>query len=59
MTLSSPISDAPSGFTFEAYFATLRISLFDEIEWDHRTAEITDDSGKAMFRQENVEVPSA
>lgn len=59
MTLSSPISDAPSGFTFEAHFATPGISLFDEIEWDHRTAEITDDRGKAMFRQENVEVPSA
>lgn len=30
---------------------------FDQIEWDERTAEITDDSGKIIFRQENVEVP--
>jgi ribonucleoside-diphosphate reductase alpha chain len=34
-------------------------AVFDEIEWDRRTAEITDDSGKALFRQENVEVPKS
>src|ERR1700730_2761883 len=33
------------------------ISPLDEIDWERRTAEITDDSGKAIFRQENVEVP--
>jgi ribonucleoside-diphosphate reductase alpha chain len=27
------------------------------VEWDYRTAEITDDNGKAIFRQEKVEVP--
>jgi ribonucleoside-diphosphate reductase alpha chain len=54
-----PPSDLGSGLTFEARFATPGISPFDDIEWDHRTAEITDDSGKAMFRQENVEVPKA
>ncbi len=29
----------------------------DQIEWERRTAEITDDTGKTIFRQENVEVP--
>lgn len=46
-----------TGLTFAAHFATPGVSPFDEIEWDHSTAEITDDSGKAMFCQENVEVP--
>jgi ribonucleoside-diphosphate reductase alpha chain len=46
-----------NGLTFEPKFAIPGTSPFDEIEWDHRTAEITDDSGKAMFRQEDVEVP--
>ena len=55
---SRPLSKT-SGLAFEARFSTPGISPFDEIEWDHRTAEITDDSGKAMFRQENVEVPKA
>jgi ribonucleoside-diphosphate reductase alpha chain len=54
-------SPAPThgGLAFEPRFATPGVSPFDEIEWDHRTAEITDDSGKAMFRQENVEVPKS
>jgi len=70
MNSSVPTLDAPvrrmntpapstSGLTFEPRFAKPGISPFDEIEWDHRTAEITDDSGKALFRQENVEVPKS
>ncbi|MEX1115345.1 MAG: hypothetical protein WEB53_08845, partial [Akkermansiaceae bacterium] len=42
---------------FERNFANPGRSSFDEIEWERRTVEITDDSGKAMFRQENAEVP--
>src|ERR1044071_1347987 len=30
---------------------------FSQIEWEQRTAEITDDAGKVIFKQENVEVP--
>jgi ribonucleoside-diphosphate reductase alpha chain len=33
------------------------VKPFDEVEWDKRSAEITDDSGKVIFKQENVEVP--
>jgi ribonucleoside-diphosphate reductase alpha chain len=29
------------------------------LEWDRRTAEITDDAGKVIFKQENVEVPKS
>ncbi len=32
---------------------------FDQIEWEKRTAEITDDAGKVIFKQENVEVPKS
>ena len=56
--MSSP-APTHSGLTFETCFATPEVSPFDEIEWIHRTAEITDDSGKALFRQDNVEVPKA
>ena len=48
---------SPTGLTFAPRFATPGISAFDEIEWQLRTAEITDDGGKALFRQETVEVP--
>ena len=45
------------GLTFQPAFAKPGVHPYDEIEWEKRTAEITDDSGKAIFKQENVEVP--
>ncbi|HYY30844.1 MAG TPA: vitamin B12-dependent ribonucleotide reductase, partial [Chthoniobacterales bacterium] len=46
-----------SGLKFERVFSQANRSPFDEIEWERRVAEITDDSGKVIFRQEDVEVP--
>ena len=43
----------------ERVFSDANVKPFDQIEWDRRTAEITDDSGKVIFRQENVEVPKS
>src|SRR5213594_2131822 len=43
----------------ERVFSSTSIPPFDQIEWEKRTAEITDDSGKVIFKQENVEVPKA
>ncbi len=45
--------------TVERVFSDPDVKPFDQIEWERRTAEITDDSGKAFFRQENVEVPKS
>src|SRR5213080_2391954 len=42
---------------FERVFSDAAVKPFDQIEWEHRTAEITDDSGQIIFKQENVEVP--
>ncbi len=30
---------------------------YTQVEWERRAAEITDDKGRAIFRQENIEVP--
>jgi ribonucleoside-diphosphate reductase alpha chain len=38
-------------------FSQAKIKPFDEVEWERRTAEISDDHGKIIFRQENVEIP--
>jgi ribonucleoside-diphosphate reductase alpha chain len=46
-----------AGLKFEPAFHTEPGSPFDHVEWDKRTAEINDDSGKVIFKQENVEVP--
>jgi ribonucleoside-diphosphate reductase alpha chain len=38
-------------------FSDEKVKPWDQLEWERRTAEITDDSGKPIFKQENVEVP--
>ena len=43
----------------ERVFSDAKIKPFDQIEWDRRTAEITDDSGKVIFQQKDVEVPKS
>ena len=40
-------------------FSDAKVKPFDQIEWEKRTAEITDDSNKVIFKQENVEVPKS
>ncbi len=47
------------GLHFERVFSEAAISPFDQIEWERRTAEITDDGGKVIFKQDNVEVPKS
>ena len=46
-----------SSIRIERVFSDAKCNPFDEIEWDRRTAEITDEGGKIIFKQENVEVP--
>ncbi|MBX6325388.1 MAG: vitamin B12-dependent ribonucleotide reductase, partial [Chthoniobacterales bacterium] len=46
-----------SGLHFERVFSDPAVKPFDQVEWERRTAEITDDSGRVIFKQENVEVP--
>jgi ribonucleoside-diphosphate reductase alpha chain len=48
-----------SGLKFKRFFSQEGRSPFDEVEWERRVAEITDDSGKVIFRQEDVEVPKS
>jgi len=46
-----------SGIKVERVFSDAKRNPYDEIEWDTRTAEITDEGGKIIFKQEDVEVP--
>lgn len=41
----------------ERVFSDGKTNPFGQVEWERRTAEITDDAGKVIFKQENVEVP--
>src|SRR3954468_6131702 len=47
------------GMRIERVFSDAKVKPFDQLEWDRRTAEITDDGGKVIFKQENVEVPKS
>lgn len=50
---------AGKSLSIKRVFSDAKINPFDQIEWDKRTAEITDDGGKVIFKQENVEVPKS
>src|SRR5579859_4779158 len=45
------------GLTFERFFTDGKISPFDAVEWEKRTALIGNEKGVTIFRQEGVEVP--
>jgi ribonucleoside-diphosphate reductase alpha chain len=42
---------------FRRLFTKTSVSPYDEIEWERRTAQITDAKGKVIFEQKDVEVP--
>src|SRR5579864_1427126 len=45
------------GLTFRRYFTKPGVSPYDELEWEKRTAQITDAQGNIIFEQKDVEVP--
>ncbi len=46
------------GLTFERRWTTPGIHPYDEIAWEQRTAAIGNESGKLVFEQKDVEVPT-
>jgi ribonucleoside-diphosphate reductase alpha chain len=45
------------GLNFARRFSKAGVSPYDEVQWEKRTASITDASGKSIFEQKDVEVP--
>ncbi|HEX3822248.1 MAG TPA: vitamin B12-dependent ribonucleotide reductase [Candidatus Sulfotelmatobacter sp.] len=45
------------GLSFRRLFTKPGVSPYDEVEWEVRTAAITDAHGNVIFEQKNVEVP--
>jgi len=48
-----------SGLVFERYFTDGKVSPFDKVEWEKRTALIGNEKGVTIFKQEGVEVPKS
>ncbi|HLW53021.1 MAG TPA: vitamin B12-dependent ribonucleotide reductase [Candidatus Angelobacter sp.] len=46
-----------AGLKFPRYFTRTGVSPYDEVEWELRTASITDAKGNIIFEQKNVESP--
>jgi len=46
-----------TGLKFERFFTDGKISPFDAVEWEKRTALIGNEKGVTIFRQEDVDVP--
>jgi len=50
---------ASTTFVIERFFTRPGVHPFDEVEWELRSAAITDESGKAFFEQADVEIPAS
>jgi ribonucleoside-diphosphate reductase alpha chain len=54
-------SDMPTtrGLKFQRYFSKPGVHPFDEIEWELRTATISNEKGEKIFEQKDVEFPKS
>ncbi len=50
---------AKKSLPVQRIFSDANVKPFDQVQWEKRTAEITDDAGKVIFRQTDVEVPKS
>jgi ribonucleoside-diphosphate reductase alpha chain len=50
-------SYSQSGLSFSRRFSTEGVSPYEDVQWEHRTALITDNKGNTIFEQKDVEVP--
>jgi ribonucleoside-diphosphate reductase alpha chain len=59
MAETNQIARRATGLEFQRRFTDGKVSPFDKVEWERRTALIGNDKGQVIFRQENVEVPKS
>ncbi len=50
-------AQAAAALRFPRTFSRAGVSPYDEVQWERRTALITDAAGKTIFEQKDVEVP--
>ena len=56
-TQQQPATKGAPGLKFSRHFTRAGVSPYDEVEWELRTASITDAKGNTIFEQRNVESP--
>src|SRR5437764_1735980 len=55
---ASPQQKKSAGLKFSRFFTRPSVSPYDEVEWELRTASITDAKGNSIFEQKDVGVPT-
>jgi ribonucleoside-diphosphate reductase alpha chain len=58
-TTAAAPARAATGLKFRRIFTDGRVAPFDAVEWEKRTAQIGNEKGQTIFRQEDVEVPKS
>ena len=56
-TLNPTTGGPRKGLAFSRYFTKPKVSPYDEVEWELRTASIGNEKGKTIFEQRGVEAP--
>ena len=60
LQIAPTVQQAPytqKGLTFTRRYSTEGASPYDDVQWEKRTASITDTKGNSIFEQKDVEVP--
>ena len=60
-TVSAPAGAARrnrNGLPWKRYFTRAGLAPFDEVQWETRSATITNEKGETVFEQHDVEIPS-
>jgi ribonucleoside-diphosphate reductase alpha chain len=57
-TATQQTAYAQRGLIFTRRFTTEGVSPYDEVQWERRTASITDTKGNSIFEQKDVEIPA-
>ena len=56
---SADRSNDVHGLKFQRYFSKPGVHPFDEVEWELRTAVISNEKGEKIFEQKDVEIPKS
>src|SRR5271170_3321728 len=59
MTPENAEAAVGKGLPFERFFTDGKMSPFDAVEWEKRTALIGNEKGVTIFRQDDIEVPKS
>ncbi len=57
--IDQPVQTTSRGLKFQRYFTKPGVHPYDEIEWELRTAVISNEKGEKIFEQKDVEIPKS